>query len=143
MATSTTFGGDGSCRDGFKVLINAMLYASEPTVRLPEDAQRVFPAGTKAREVVAEVLHLHRPIADLFGTGLGFRMTAIESTILVEALAILFKQGITALPLHDAVLVAASEAGRAQDAMEAAATFFAEEFRARPAIEYSPFSSVT
>ncbi|KQP89369.1 hypothetical protein ASF60_19810 [Methylobacterium sp. Leaf113] len=135
--------GDGSCRDGFKVLINAMLYASEPTVRLPEDAQRVFPAGTKAREVVAEVLHFHRPIADLFGTGLGFRMTAIESTILVEALAILFKQGITALPLHDAVLVAASEAGRAQDAMEAAATFFAEEFRARPAIEYSPFSSVT
>ncbi len=62
----------------------------------------------------------HAPIADLFGSGIGFRLMFIESGILIEALQALFAKGITALPLHDSVLVAASEAGAAEEVMKEA-----------------------
>jgi hypothetical protein len=57
----------------------------------------------------------HGPIAPLFGTRLGFELMRAESDIIIEVTAQLFKQGITALPLHDAVLVGKSrvvEAGK-------------------------------
>ena len=44
----------------------------------------------------------------------------IESGILIEALQTLFARGITALPLHDSVLVAASEAGATEEVMKEA-----------------------
>ncbi|MCJ2132299.1 hypothetical protein [Methylobacterium sp. E-045] len=135
--------GDGAFRDGFKVLMNAMFYVPSRLTRLPAEAQVAFPSGTKARDAVAEVERFHAPIAHLFGTEVGFRLTAIESTILVTALAILFNKGITALPLHDAVLVAESEAALAADAMEEASEFFSPEFGARPSIEFYRASTDT
>jgi hypothetical protein len=43
----------------------------------------------------------------------------IESDMLIAVITHLFKSGITALPLHDAVLVAESRAQSAKEAMQA------------------------
>ncbi|GLR93605.1 hypothetical protein GCM10007858_12320 [Bradyrhizobium liaoningense] len=61
----------------------------------------------------------HAPIAHLFGKGLGFQLMRIESDMLIEVLTELSAARVTALPLHDAVLVAEAHAGVAQETMGA------------------------
>ncbi len=112
--------GDGSHRDGFKKLLNAMLFATKPLTHWPTDTSAEFPSGTKLKAVIAEIAQHHAPIAHLFGLGIGFRLMAMESGILISAVLRLFVQGFTALPLHDSVLVAASQEKAVGEAMQAA-----------------------
>ena len=112
--------GEGLSRDGFKKLVNSMLFAQGAVLRWPRETSTLFAKGTKLRDVVTLIRDAHAPIADLFGSGIGFRLMFIESGILIEALQALFAKGITALPLHDSVLVAASEAGAAEEVMKEA-----------------------
>lgn len=116
--------GDGTCRDGWKVLISAMLFARRPLGGWPTDARREFPSGMKLRDAVEAIKRKHAPIAKLFEQGLGFQLMRNESDLLVSAVTALFKNGITALPLHDSVLVARSHA-------ETAKTFMEQEFMHR------------
>ena len=110
----------GKSRDGYKKLVNALLFARGRLLRWPEETLRLFPEGTKLRDVVSRIRKAHAPIAPLFGTGIGYSLMFQESCILIEALLTLHKQGITALPLHDSVLVARSEAEVAKQVMEGA-----------------------
>ena len=112
--------GDGTGRDGWKKLMNAMLFSEGPLKNWPEDTRDHFPAGTKLREAVEMLAAKHAPIAHLFGSGLGFQLMRIESDMLIKVITHLSSVGVTALPLHDAVLVAESKAGVAADAMQAA-----------------------
>lgn len=59
----------------------------------------------------------HPEIADKFFTGIGHRCQYRESQIMVEVLRILNANGITALPIHDAILVPASASTLAQRVM--------------------------
>lgn len=111
---------DGSGRDGWKRLMNAMLFADGPLRNWPEGTLQHFPSGTKLRDVIEMLATHHAPIADLFGTGLGFQLMRIESDMLIGIITHLASLGVTALPLHDAVLVAESKAHVAKDAMQAA-----------------------
>ena len=122
--------GDGSHRDGFKRLLNAMLFAQGPLTRWPQDTSSGFPRGTKLQAVLAAIRHHHASIAHLFGTGIGFTLMAIESAILIDALLRLFASGVTALPLHDSVLVAQSHENAAREAMQTAHWTYAR-FRAK------------
>jgi hypothetical protein len=108
-------GVDGS-RAGWKKLMNAMLFSDGPLKNWPEETLKHFPKGTELRDVIDALRQKHMPIEHLFGTGLGFQLMRIESDMLIAVIMHLFKSGITALPLHDAVLVAES---RAQPAKEA------------------------
>jgi hypothetical protein len=112
--------GGGVSRDGFKKLINALLFATGPLTRWPSQTSSLFVAGTKLCDAVSLVRSCHSAIAALFGTGIGFRLMFTESNILIEALFDLYARGVTALPLHDSVLVAASEAEVAKTVMEEA-----------------------
>lgn len=112
--------GDGSGRDGWKRLMNAMLFADGPLRNWPEGTLQHFPSGTKLREALEMLTAHHAPIANLFGTGLGFQLMRIESNMLIRIIAHLASLGVTALPLHDAVLVAKSKADVAADAMQVA-----------------------
>lgn len=123
--------GDGRHRDGFKKLLNALLFATQPMTRWPTDTASAFPAGTKLQAVLAEIVRYHEPIAHLFGTGIGFRLMNIESAILLDALFRLYAAGVTALPLHDSILVAASQETAARDAMQGAHLAFARSSRAK------------
>lgn len=110
--------GTGQHRDGYKQLLNALLCASELPTRWPLKARRAFPPGAKLRDHVAAIRKRHAAIAHLFGSGSGMRLMVQESTILVATVLRLFGSGITALPLHDSVLVAASQADAAKAVME-------------------------
>jgi hypothetical protein len=128
--------GDWSCRAGFKVLVSAMLFAPRRFRQMPVEAQKAFPPGTVTREVVDAVERHHAPIAHRFWTGYGHRLANVESAILLDALADLNGQGVTALPLHDSVLVARSQGERAKQALETAFSRFSEHHRAAVNIDY-------
>ena len=96
--------GGGLSREGFKKLINALLFAEGPMTRWPRDTSALFGKGSKLKDALALIRHEHAPIADMFGTGIGYRLMFIESNILIEALQDLYAANITALPLHDSGL---------------------------------------
>ena len=123
--------GNGQHRDGYKKLLNALLFATKPMTHWPTDTASEFPAGTKLRDVIAEIGSHHQPIARLFGTGIGFRLMNLESAILLDSLFRLFAAGVTALPLHDSVLVAVSKQDDAKEAMQAAYREFNPASRAK------------
>lgn len=111
--------GDGTGRDGWKKLMNAMLFSDGPLRNWPEGTRQHFPAGTKLRTAIEMLEARHATISHLFGIGLGFQLMRIESDMLIEVITYLAQAGITALPLHDAVLVAESAADVAARAMQA------------------------
>lgn len=110
--------GDGTCRDGWKKLINVLLFAEKPLAGWPTGVREVLPSGTKRGDAVAAIKRKHAPIAMLFEHGLGFQLMRHEADLLVSVVTALFKNDITALPLHDAVLVARSHAATAKTFME-------------------------
>jgi hypothetical protein len=110
--------GNGTCRDGWKKLINALLFARKPLGGWPTDTREALPLGTKLKDAVQAIKRKHAPIAKLFERGLGFQVMRHESDLLISVVTALFKKGITALPLHDSVLVACSHADVAKDFME-------------------------
>lgn len=110
--------GDGTTRDAWKVLLNAMLFADGLLGNWPKGAREHFPKGTKLRDAIEMLERKHGPIAHLFGKGLGYQLMKSESDMLIAVVSHLFAQGITALPLHDAVLVARSHAETARKAMQ-------------------------
>ena len=112
--------GDGSSRNGWKILTNAMLFAKRPLGNWPDDARSYFPEDMTLKQATELIKKKHSPIVHLFGRELGYQLMWIESDILISVITILFKMGITALPLHDAVLVARSHAEAAKDVMEQA-----------------------
>ncbi|MBM6593028.1 hypothetical protein [Microvirga pudoricolor] len=109
--------GNGSHREGWKRLSNALLLSATPLRNWPMGLSSDFPPGTKLKAAIATIKERHGSIAHLFGTGLGFKLMLLESEMLIEALLRLYAKGITALPLHDSVLVASSEAGVAEEVM--------------------------
>lgn len=110
--------GDGSCRAGWKLLVNAMLFAGEQLTHWPDGGSKLFPAGTKLADARAMIRVKHSPIAHLLETGVGHHLMFIESTILMDALEVLRSKDISALPLHDSVLVAASLAKQTKAVLE-------------------------
>lgn len=112
--------GDGTGRGGWKKLMNAMLFSEGPLKNWPADTREHFPEGMHLRTAIDMLSRKHAPIAALFGTGLGFQLMRIESDMLIRVIIHLDKLGVTALPLHDAVLVAESKAPVAVHAMQAA-----------------------
>ena len=72
----------------------------------------------------------------VFGSGIGLKLMMLESEILISALGKLAAANISALPLHDSVIVARSEAARAQTILEGAFAEFIPNARARITIDF-------
>jgi hypothetical protein len=109
--------GDGFHREGWKQLVNALLLSEKAFRSWPKGASASFSPGTKLRDVVAAIRKRHAPIAHLFGSGAGIRFMWQESLMLIETLLRLYRRGITALPLHDSVLCAVTDAPIAEATM--------------------------
>jgi hypothetical protein len=116
--------GDGSCRDGWKKLVNALLFAERPLKQWPRNTRKLFPKGLSLKKAIAAIKTKHAAIAPLFEQGLGYELMRHESDMLIIVVNALFERGIAALPLHDSVLVAQSHGNAALNLMEA-------EFRRR------------
>lgn len=109
--------GDGTGRDGFKLLLNALLFTRGPLRRWPRDCSPLLPQ-LNLKQALALLEQKHEPIARLFETGIGFELMFAESQLLIAVVTHLFESGIPALPLHDAVLVRRPDAAAAKAAME-------------------------
>lgn len=93
-------------REGVKKVINAMLFRTAPLRRLPKDVvdDKLLPPGMRGSQVRAAIIEAHPALANVFETGIGFRLMFVESQIMVAALLDLAEQNIVALPIHDGIL---------------------------------------
>lgn len=128
--------GDRTGRDGWKLLFNALLFTRGTLKHWPLDCSPLLP-GLNLKEAVARLKEKHRPIAHLFGTGVGFALMFMESEMLITVVTHLFEKGIVALPLHDAVLVAKPHAETAKAAMEDAFRLQTGQDRAFVTVRFS------
>lgn len=112
--------GDGTCREGWKRLFNAMLFSKGSLKNWPKETLQHFPKGTKLRVACDLLRKKHWPIANLFGKQLGFSLMKIESDLLIRVMTNLAARGCVCLPLHDAVIVGASHVKMAAEVMQEA-----------------------
>jgi hypothetical protein len=130
-------GGDGSCRDGWKKLMNALLFAEGRLGNWPEGTSKLLP-GMKLAEAISAIKTKHAPIAFLLERGLGYQLMHLESQLLITIVTALFNQGIPALPLHDSVLTGRSHAERAKAVMESIFMHHTGAARAFVKVQESP-----
>ncbi|MEQ8446679.1 MAG: hypothetical protein RIB57_12405 [Pelagibacterium sp.] len=107
-------------RDAAKIATSALLCKSGPMKRLPPHLRAMLDDGWTGRLVTQSLVHRHPGIAHLFGQSTGLRLMHTESRVAVAALLDLAAQGIPALPIHDALLVAKPQADQCRAAMQAA-----------------------
>jgi hypothetical protein len=101
-----TISGYEAHREAFKKLFAAMVHSTTELRRFPEDLPETLTRGRSYAEVSEAVLAAHAPIRDFFYRGMGMEAMFHESNILIDVLLHLVDRGITALPIHDAVIVA-------------------------------------
>ena len=94
------------CRDGVKKLMNAMISTSKPLGRMPKGARKTIPRRYSLKRVQEAVNTVHPKLSHLWCNGLYGRIWRLESDIMVEVLTLLNSKGTTALPIHDAIIVA-------------------------------------
>lgn len=104
-------------RKGIKIVFSAMVFRDKPLSRLPRGAAGRFRKGARIGDITEAIMRYHPAITDLFFTGAGHYVQFQESEIMVDILLSLKSHGIVALPVHDAILVAASNADAAGHVM--------------------------
>ena len=95
-----------------------MTFSNEPMTRFPKGINSLFPVNTRFKDVSDAIEKEHFRIAHLFYTGIGHYLQFMESQILVEVLLKLIDNGITALPVHDAVFVGWTHVYKSTQVME-------------------------
>lgn len=105
-------------REGVKKILNAMTQSKKPLSRFPQGSKKYFKNSILKISDVSELIkNFHKPIAHLFHTDQGMNNQYQESEIMVEVLLKLINKNITALPIHDAILVAEIDASKAKRVM--------------------------
>jgi len=95
-------------RDGVKMVLNAMLAASEKLNRKPSGSRMHLPRHWRIGEIEEAIFRHHPCLHDVCYKGLGTRLQFIESQVLIRALQELMERNIPALPIHDGLLVPSS-----------------------------------
>lgn len=93
-------------RDGVKKLFSSMVHAGRPLSRRPKGTRALLPTKYAVSHWTDLIKEFHAPIAQYFHADIGLHQMYQESEILLTVLDRLVGMGITALPIHDAVLVA-------------------------------------
>jgi hypothetical protein len=106
---------DDNLRKGMKKFFNAMLFNQKPITKMPQGLRAYLPDPISARELAQAIARYH-PALSFYG-GIGHHIQFIESQIMVRVLLALKDQGITALPIHDAIAVALSQSATAREVM--------------------------
>lgn len=93
-----------------------MLFSNKPLTKKPKGTKELLPKH-KVKTLCEAVVRTHNPIAESFNRGLGLSLMYKESEVLVDILLTLIHNGITALPIHDALAVSVSNVERAYRVM--------------------------
>ncbi len=104
-------------RSSIKVIFSAMVFSDKPLSKMPKGMRKGFAEQVRISDVTGAIERQHPAIADLFYRGIGHELQFRESEIMVDILLRLKLMEIIALPIHDAVLVAASCAADAKQVM--------------------------
>lgn len=104
-------------RKGIKKVMSSMQFVMSPLKRFPKGTRKYFSEDVKVQDVTEAIMKTHPGIAHLFHTGIGHHCQYLESCILVEVLRILNSFTITALPIHDAIIVPVSAVEKAKRVM--------------------------
>ncbi|MFZ7090817.1 hypothetical protein [Primorskyibacter sp. 2E233] len=113
----SAYGIPETCRPGVKKVLQAAINASKPLDRLPQGSRKTIPKRITLTRLKAALHQRHPAIAHRFGTGVGLTLMRKEADILVDVLLALKDRNITALPVHDAVLVNGNHDQDAQEVM--------------------------
>lgn len=105
-------------RDAAKMAMLSLLSRSHDMRRLSSELKEALPEGWTARRLVESFARHHPDLAESFGRDIGVELMAAESRIMVALLLKLETLGIPAMGLHDGIQVAASQRGKAAEAME-------------------------
>ncbi|TXM93101.1 hypothetical protein [Methylobacterium sp. WL116] len=108
-------------RAGVKKAVLAMLFRRTPLTRVPRGTSGELPPGTSGPQLQAAIVAAHPALAPIFETGIGLSLMFTESQVIVKALLDLADQKITALPMHDGLMVARSKADKVARIMSDAA----------------------
>jgi len=105
-------------REATKTIFNSALCSDKRPLRAPKGTRENLPRKIHFMFVLQHLEEHHAPIVPLFYKSEGHRIQFIESQILVALLLWLQDQGIVALPIHDAVIIAESDADTTKKTME-------------------------
>jgi hypothetical protein len=108
-------------RAAVKLGVNALLFDQQTRRQWPktEEPEQRMPAGWTLARFRRALVECHPVLGDCIGKGLGFELMHTESEIMARVLTTLVSEGVTALPLHDGILVRKSHASMGKEAMEA------------------------
>ena len=70
------------------------------------------------RKLIVELMDHHKPIQRYFGSDCGIFLQRLDGEMMLRILSILAQEGITALPVHDSVIVPQSAQNRATEVMQ-------------------------
>ena len=104
-------------RPGIKKVMNSMLFTTKPLSRMPKGVRKQFADKHRVSEVVEAIQVSHTALKDSFFTGIGHDVQFIESQIIIDVVLRMREEGVTALPVHDAILVPSSKVDVARDVM--------------------------
>lgn len=130
-------------RDAIKIALMQMLWRPvRKGTPLADEARSMIPKAYVASQVFDLIKQRNYPIAHRLGAGspCGAELMWHESEIIIEATLRCFEAGISALPLHDALLVSWRRAEEVQSILSAA---FAERLGVQPTIKIKSFARQT
>jgi hypothetical protein len=103
-------------REGIKKVVNAMLFRDGPLKRLPRGTKQLLPPELRSAAPARDAILEEFPgLESVFEHGRGFHLMFAESQSLIATLLRLIDHGITALGVHDGMMVSAARADEAED----------------------------
>lgn len=114
----SAFGIPTDFRRGIKKVVQTIINSPELPQRLPKGARKHIPRRFSCQDIVKSIEGRHNVIFPLMTSGIGMQLFRKESDILVAVLMKLKEQGIVALPVHDAVIVADEDKEQTQTTMK-------------------------
>ena len=114
----SAFGIPVQYRKGLKKCIQAIVNSPNVPKRVPKGVRQHLPKSCSMTDILRAVEQKHSAIYQLMTSGRGMQLFRKESDILVDVLLTLKSKGITALPIHDAVLVLDDNSDKARVVMK-------------------------
>jgi hypothetical protein len=109
--------GLNSHRDGVKRAMNIFLFDERERREWPSEMEGLLPEEWTVARTKNAILARHPLLKGLWGKAIGYELMFKESELMRALLKRLMAKGIVALPIHDAVLVAASKVDTVRNVM--------------------------
>jgi hypothetical protein len=114
----SAFGIPAQYRKGLKKCIQAIVNSPKTPKRVPKGVRPHLPTRYSMMDILRAVEQKHAAIYPRMTSGIGMQLFRKESDILIDVLLALKAQGITALPIHDAVVVRDDQSDKAKAVMK-------------------------